>query len=71
MYTTSDLKIKNIGFQQQSKCFGLIYTMNPTNTNCKSQWSIFSTNYKFNIIKIKLNMPKFFVKLYENQVWKQ
>jgi len=25
-----DFKIKNFGFQQQSECFGLIYTVNPT-----------------------------------------
>jgi len=26
-------KIKNFGFQQQSECFGLIYTVNQTNTS--------------------------------------
>jgi len=46
----------------------LIYTVNPTNTCSKTQWSIFSTNKKLNIITIKLNMLKFFVKMYENHV---
>ena len=27
--------IKNSGFQQQSECFWLIYTVNPTNTSAK------------------------------------
>ena len=32
MYMTfKGFKIKNFGFQQQSECFGLIYTVNPTN----------------------------------------
>jgi len=34
-----DLRFQNqeFGFQQQSKCFGLIYTVNPTNTSSKTQ----------------------------------
>ena len=37
MYTTIGFKIKNFGFQQQSKCSRLIYTVNPTNTSSKTQ----------------------------------
>jgi len=38
MYMTSGFKMKNFGFQWQSKCFGLIYTVNPTNTSAKAKW---------------------------------
>ena len=30
-------KIKNFGFQQQSECFGLIFTVNPVNTKAKAK----------------------------------
>ena len=32
-------QIKKFRFQQQSECFGLIYTVNPTNASAKTKWS--------------------------------
>ena len=34
-------KKKNIGFQQQSEYFGLIYTVNPTNTRAEAKMITF------------------------------
>ena len=39
MYMTLGFKIKNFGFQQQSECFGLIFTVHPINASAKAKWS--------------------------------
>ena len=59
-YTCTRLKASNSNFEFQKpcECFVFIYTVNPTNTSFKTRL-IFPQNLMFNIIRIKLNMPKY------------
>ena len=59
-YTCTRLKVSNSNFEFQKpcECFVLIYTVNATNITFKTRL-IFPQNLKFNIMRIKLNMPKY------------